>query len=112
MQLKAFKEDGKIENTVKATKSDKGQVTYEVTINPNSKDHLARFLICFQCSSYCVESMYGGTADLQISVTQLSQNKVISTSTQDVIVAANLKNKLQPRKKRKLEEEYSNDEFE
>ena len=112
MQLKAFKESNRAENQVKATKSDRGQVTYEVTIDPNSTDHLARFLICFQCSTYCVESQYGPPAELQISVSQWSNGKMAATDAQDIVVASNLKNKLNPKKKRKLNEEYSADEFE
>ena len=112
MQLKSYREAGNIENQVKATKSDRGQVTYEVKINPDSKDHMARFLICFQCSSYCIETVYGPPADLQISVSQWSNGKLAATDTQDVIVASNLRNKLNPKKKRKLNEEYSADEFE
>ena len=110
MQLKPFMENEKIENEVKTIKTGKGGTTYEIKINSKSKDHLARFKVVFQCSTYCIEQMYGPPADLQLVFDQWYDGKLISSNTQAIVIASNIKNKINPKKKRKREFDQSDEE--
>ena len=112
MQLKPFVENDNIENRIKTTRSNKGSTTYEISIDPKSKDHLARFKLVFQCSTYCVEQQYGPPANLQIVFDQWHDGKLVSSHAQDVVIASNIKNKINPKKKRKREADYSDNEEE
>ena len=110
MQLKPYVEKEKIENEVKMTKSGKGGTIYEIKVNPKSKDHLARFKIVFQCSTYCIEQQYGPPANLQLVFDQWHNGKLVASDTQEIVIASNIKNKINPKKKRKRENDQSDDE--
>ena len=92
-----------------AEKDSKGNQIYTIQIDPEYKDPIVRCKVIFNCTSYCLDMQYGPNTTMLLTFEQWLDNKMISTDARQISVVSNIRKRILPKKRLRLD---SDDEAE